>query len=45
MNTQKNFPVSSNISLCGLIVEADLNTGLAKIVENFIYGGKLKSSI
>jgi metallophosphoesterase (TIGR00282 family) len=43
-NTQKNFPVSGNISLCGLIVEADLNTGLAKKIENFIYGGKLKNS-
>ena len=43
-NNKKNFPVSDNISLCGLIVDADLNTGLAKNVENFIYGGKLKNS-
>ena len=43
-NLKKNFPVSDNISLCGLIVDADLKTGLAKKVENFIYGGKLKNT-
>ena len=41
---KKNFPVSDNISLCGLIVDADFKTGLAKKVENFIYGGKLKNT-
>ncbi len=41
---KKNFPVSNNISLCGLIVDADANTGLAKKVENFIFGGSLKNS-
>ena len=41
---KKNFPVSGNISLCGLIVDADLNTGLANKVQNFIFGGKLKNS-
>jgi len=43
-NHKKNFPVANNISLCGLIVEAELNTGLAKKVENFIFGGKLRNS-
>ena len=43
-NFKKNFPVANNISLCGIIVEADKNTGLAKKIENFIYGGKLRNS-
>jgi calcineurin-like phosphoesterase len=30
--------------LCGVIVECDVETGLAKKVENFIYGGELKNS-
>ena len=41
---KKNFPKSGNISLCGTIVDADLNTGLAKNIKNFIYGGELKNS-
>ncbi len=42
-NHKKNFPVSDNISLCGVIVDADLNTGLAKKVNNFIFGGELNN--
>ena len=41
---KKNFPKSDNISLCGVIVKADLNTGLAKNIESFIYSGELKNS-
>jgi len=41
---EKNFPTPGNISLCGVIIEADLNTGLAKKIEIFIYGGELKNS-
>ena len=33
-----------NISLCGVIVDADLDTGLARNIKNFIYGGELKNS-
>ena len=43
--SQKNFPTPENISLCGVIVEADLNTGLAKNIKNFIHGGELKNSV
>jgi len=42
---QKNFPSPNNISLCGVIVEADLSTGLAKNIKSFVYGGELKNSI
>jgi 2',3'-cyclic-nucleotide 2'-phosphodiesterase len=41
---KKNFPTPENISLCGVIIEADLNSGLAKKIESFIYGGELKNS-
>mgnify|MGYP001491240986 CR=1 FL=1 len=38
------FTLANDISLCGLIVDADLATGLAKKVQNFNFGGKLKNS-
>ena len=40
----KNSPAMGNISLCGVIVECDIETGLAKNIESFIYGGELKNS-
>ncbi len=42
--SQKHFPAKGESSLCGVIVEADKETGLAKNIENFIYGGELKNS-
>ncbi|MDA9796130.1 hypothetical protein N9B93_00775 [Candidatus Pelagibacter ubique] len=35
---------ASDASLCGVIVECDVETGLAKTVKNFIHGGELKNS-
>tara|TARA_B100000795_G_C22800441_1_gene441593 strand:+ start:2672 stop:3478 length:807 start_codon:yes stop_codon:yes gene_type:complete len=43
-DVKKNFPKPDNISLCGVIVDADLNTGFAINVEIFICGGELKNS-
>ena len=40
----KHFPASGGATLCGVIVEGDVETGLAKNIENFIYGGELKNS-
>jgi len=40
----KHFPAIGEASLCGVIVECDIETGLAKKVENVIYGGELKNS-
>ena len=31
-------------ALCGVIIDCDIETGLAKNIENFIYGGDLKNS-
>jgi len=43
-NSIKHFPASGNASLCGVIVEGNLQTGLADNIEYFIYGGDLKNS-
>ena len=40
----KHFPAEGKASLCGLIVECDVKTGLANSINQFIYGGELKNS-
>ena len=40
----KHFPAIGETSLSGVIVDCDIETGLAKNIENFIYGGELKNS-
>ena len=40
----KHFPATGDASLCGVIVDCDVETGLAVNIENFIYGGELKNS-
>jgi len=44
-NSQRHFPAEGTASLCGVIVDADTETGLAKNVESFICGGDLKNSL
>ena len=39
----KHFPAEGEASLSGVIVEADPAKGLAKNVNSFIFGGKLKN--
>ena len=41
---KKHFPATGEASLCGIIVEANIKSGLADKIENFIYGGDLKNS-
>jgi len=41
----KHFPATGPGTLSGVIVEADKENGLAKNIENFIYGGDLKNSL
>ena len=41
---RKHFPAEGEASLCGLIVECDIETGLATRINQFIYGGELKNS-
>jgi metallophosphoesterase (TIGR00282 family) len=40
----KHFPATGEATLCGVIVDCDIKTGLAINIENFIYGGELKNS-
>ena len=43
-NSTKHFPATNEATLSGAIVEADINTGLATDIKNFIYGGELDNS-
>ena len=40
----KLFPASGEVSLCGVIVDCNLETGLADNIESYIFGGQLKNS-
>ena len=40
---QKHFPAVGDSTLSGIIVEGDEETGLAKKIERFLYGGVLKN--
>ena len=41
---KKHFPSLGEATLSGIIVEGDLNTGLAKSVKQFLFGGVLKET-
>ena len=41
----KHFPSKGEASLCGVIVDADNNNGLANKVSSLIYGGELERKI
>ena len=43
-NSVKHFPAEGEASLCGVIVEADPENGLAKNINSFIFGGKLQNT-
>ena len=43
-DSTKHFPATNEATLSGAIVEADINTGLATDIKNFIYGGELDNS-
>ena len=40
----KHFPSNGKSSICGVIVEGDVKTGLANKIQSFIYGGVLNNS-
>ena len=42
--SKKHFPAKGKASICGIIVDANINNGLAKTVSSFIQGGKLKNT-
>ena len=43
-DSTKHFPAEGIASLCGLIVDCNIESGLANEVNLFIYGGELKNS-
>lgn len=43
-NSVKNSPAIGNATLCGVIVECDIETGLAKNIETYINGDQLKNT-
>ena len=42
--SQKHYPADGEATLCGSIIECDIETGLAKSIKQFIYGGILQNS-
>jgi calcineurin-like phosphoesterase len=43
-NSTKHFPATGDATLCGVIVECDIQTGLAKNIESYVNGAKLKNT-
>ena len=43
-NSTKYFPAIGEATLCGVIVECDIQTGLAKNIESYINGAQLKNT-
>ena len=42
-NSQKHYPATGEATLCGSIVECNIETGLADNINQFIFGGDLKN--
>ena len=42
--SSKHFPATGDATLSGVIVDCDIETGLAINIESYIFGGKLKNS-
>ena len=40
----KNSPAIGNATLCGVIVDCDMETGLARSIEPYINGDQLKNT-
>jgi metallophosphoesterase (TIGR00282 family) len=43
-NSVKHFPAIGDATLCGVIVECNINTGLATNIESYIFGAQLKNT-
>jgi calcineurin-like phosphoesterase len=40
----KHFPAKGDATLSGVIVECNIETGLAKKIDSYIFGGQLKNT-
>jgi len=43
-NSVKHFPAIGDATLCGVIVNCDIKTGLAKNIESYVFGAQLKNT-
>jgi len=43
-NSIKHFPAIGEATLCGVIVECDIQTGLATNIESYVFGAQLKNT-
>ena len=43
-DSKKHYPANGEATLCGSIIECDIETGLAKNIKQFIHGGVLQNS-
>ena len=43
-NSMKHFPELGEASLCGVIVDCNIKTGLANNIESYISGGQLNNT-
>ena len=44
-NSTKHYPAIGDATLCGVIVDCDIKTGLANHIESYIFGGQLKNTL
>ena len=44
ISSNNHYPSENDASICGVIVDADKDTGLANNVKSFIFGGTLKNN-
>ncbi len=42
-NSEKHYPAIGNATLCGVIVECNIETGLATNIKSYIYGDQLQN--
>ena len=43
-NSTKHFPAVGDGTLCGVIIDCDIETGLAKNIKSYIFGDQLKNT-
>jgi calcineurin-like phosphoesterase len=43
-NSTKHFPALGEATLCGVIVDCNIETGLANNIESYISGGQLSKT-
>jgi len=43
-NSIKHFPATGEATLCGVIVDCNIKTGLADKIETYVFGGQLNNT-